>query len=380
MPLIDSSRFNLNPRSDTSGLANGIFQALTGIRQTQQQNQEKQALELQQQLKTTGAQFLRVRGMDFTTQKTELAKLAQAAFKRGEDISIFEEGLEIENPDEMNLFLTRIATRATDADKLLEAELAKTQETFTEVTNDSGNIVGQRSNLTNKVVSDPRASDSQETFKTLTDDNGNVVAQMNEQSGKVIADPRAVSGEGGDKKAKLEQGIRKEFTALSKDFIKVRDAHTRVARSAQDPSGAGDLAMIFNFMKVLDPGSVVRESEFRTAEGARGAIGDLEEEGTIVPAIVKQGIERLITGTRMLPEQRKDFLRRSEALFEGQLKNQKELERRFTDVSKRTGVNPQNVVLEFRLNDPSPPPKDLTADDLKNMTIEQLEALKAQIQ
>ena len=37
--------------------------------------------------------------------------------------------------------------------------------------------------------------------------------------------------------------LRQEFTNLSKDFIKQRDAFARINASAQDPSAAGDLAL-----------------------------------------------------------------------------------------------------------------------------------------
>ena len=53
---------------------------------------------------------------------------------------------------------------------------------------------------------------------------------------------------------------RKEFIKVSGEYIKARDAFIRVrsAGTAQNPTGADDLALIFNFMKVLDPGSTVR--------------------------------------------------------------------------------------------------------------------------
>ncbi|MEM8882399.1 MAG: hypothetical protein AAGC82_17565, partial [Pseudomonadota bacterium] len=60
------------------------------------------------------------------------------------------------------------------------------------------------------------------------------------------------------------QGLRKEFIGQTtvKDFRKQAEAFGRIDASAFEPSPAGDLALIFNYMKVLDPGSVVRESEF----------------------------------------------------------------------------------------------------------------------
>ena len=39
---------------------------------------------------------------------------------------------------------------------------------------------------------------------------------------------------------------------------------------SKDPSAAGDLAMIFTYMKILDPTSVVREGEQATAQNAAG--------------------------------------------------------------------------------------------------------------
>ena len=67
---------------------------------------------------------------------------------------------------------------------------------------------------------------------------------------------------GGDVDVTERSALRKEFTGLQKikDFSKVSDAYTRVVESSRDPSAAGDLALIFNYMKVLDPGPEPRRS------------------------------------------------------------------------------------------------------------------------
>ncbi|MCZ6898292.1 MAG: hypothetical protein O7D95_06270, partial [Betaproteobacteria bacterium] len=110
MALISARDFDLNPQRDISPLTDALEQALTGRRE-QQEVLRLEGIQTQQKaFKTTGAQFLRLRNLNnLTTQKTELAKLAQAALKRGEDITAHQEGLNINNQDEMNLFLTRIA-------------------------------------------------------------------------------------------------------------------------------------------------------------------------------------------------------------------------------------------------------------------------------
>ena len=134
-----------------------------------------------------------------------------------------------------------------------------------------------------------------------------------------------------------EAKLRDDYNQLSKTFIGVRDAHQRVMASANDPSAAGDLALIFNYMKVLDPTSVVRESEF--AQAARtGAFGER----------IKSAVEQVISGKRLSNEIRRDFLDRSGRLYSDAETNQVDLEKRFTDISTRSKVNPENVVIPYR--------------------------------
>lgn len=62
-----------------------------------------------------------------------------------------------------------------------------------------------------------------------------------------------------------ERGLRADYLKEAGSFIKVRDSFDRVQIAVQDPTGASDLSLIFAFMKMLDPTSVVRESEFAAA-------------------------------------------------------------------------------------------------------------------
>lgn len=143
---------------------------------------------------------------------------------------------------------------------------------------------------------------------------------------------------GAKEPASLEQiaGMRKEYTALSSDFIKIRDAMGRIEASAKDPSAAGDLALIFNYMKVLDPGSVVRESEFATAANAVG-----------VPARIRNIYNKALTGKRLAPEQRKDFVDRARKLFASQQGYQKNLVKQYTKQARKAGVDPSRVIVQF---------------------------------
>jgi len=60
-----------------------------------------------------------------------------------------------------------------------------------------------------------------------------------------------------------ENTLRDEFNTLTRDFRTVQDAHSKIKSVAN--TGAGDMSLLYSYVKLLDPGSVVRESDFATA-------------------------------------------------------------------------------------------------------------------
>lgn len=143
-----------------------------------------------------------------------------------------------------------------------------------------------------------------------------------------------------DKKQKLgaEENFRKEFTKISGDFVKVRDAQGRIEASAQDPSAAGDLALIFNYMKVLDPGSTVREGEFATAQNSAG-----------VNAAIRAKWNSMLNGERLAPEQRLDFLNRSRMLYKRQEQQYNKTRTIYEGIAKRVGLDVKNVLPDLSI-------------------------------
>ncbi len=137
---------------------------------------------------------------------------------------------------------------------------------------------------------------------------------------------------------KDEQSLRKEYLGQSKDFIKVRDSFTRVEGSTKDPSPAGDLSLIFNYMKMLDPGSVVRESEFATA-AATGSYGER----------LKAAGQKILSGERLTKKQRKDFVDKAKVLYTGMDKQHKKRERSYKGIAKRNNLNPELVVTDINI-------------------------------
>lgn len=140
--------------------------------------------------------------------------------------------------------------------------------------------------------------------------------------------------EGFDIAAKL----RGEYNKQSAEFTSVADAYQRIKDSASNPSAAGDLSLIFNFMKVLDPGSTVREGEFATAQNAGS-----------IPARITAQYNKVMSGERLAPEQRSDFVGRSTQLYKGQENRfNTRVKSRYEALAKRYGLDPSEV-----LSDPS---------------------------
>lgn len=124
-----------------------------------------------------------------------------------------------------------------------------------------------------------------------------------------------------------------DYETRSKDYYSQREAYNRVISSASDPSPAGDLALIFNYMKVLDPNSTVREGEFATAQNA----------GSAFNAIGAQ-YNKIVNGQRLTEVQRKDFVNRTTKLFEGAKAQQDKVAKEFIDRASKYGVPADLVV------------------------------------
>lgn len=97
-----------------------------------------------------------------------------------------------------------------------------------------------------------------------------------------IAKALEAAGSGGmDQEAKTQLELKLGDT-FQKRVESVRaniDQVAKIEQAAADNTGAGDLALIFAFMKMLDPGSVVRESEYARAAEAQGLYRKLAELG-----------------------------------------------------------------------------------------------------
>ena len=128
--------------------------------------------------------------------------------------------------------------------------------------------------------------------------------------------------------------LRDEFNALTKDFRAVQDAHTKITTTA--PTGAGDMSLLYNYVKLLDPTSVVRESEFAAA-AASGSFGER----------VQTAVNKVMTGQRLSADLRKDFITEANNLYKAQKTGADRIKDQYTNMAKRAKLNPEDVIVDY---------------------------------
>ena len=167
-----------------------------------------------------------------------------------------------------------------------------------------------------------------ETLKTIA-----ATKKLDAETQKIILETEAMQKQGAldpEKIFEQERKLAKEYQANTKNFTDVQEAYRRI--QAAEDNAAGDLSLIFSYMKMLDPGSVVREGEFANAQNAAG-----------VPQRVVNLYNKLLEGERLGDKQRKQFRGQAEKLFGAAGKRENEVRSGLEKVIKNYGLNAENV-------------------------------------
>ena len=130
--------------------------------------------------------------------------------------------------------------------------------------------------------------------------------------------------------------LRDEYNALTKNYRTVQDAYNKIIGASKSGTGAGDMAMLYAFMKLNDPESVVRESEFAAA-ASTGSLGE-RMQGLVL---------RVLNGERMPESVRAELTNEAKNMFGAQQKSYGVIKERYKGLSERANVNPEDVVVEY---------------------------------
>lgn len=133
-----------------------------------------------------------------------------------------------------------------------------------------------------------------------------------------------------DKVMKNSSDLRKEFQGrkVVQQYNDVKIAYDKVKAAANNPSAAGDLSLVFGYMKMLDPGSTVREGEFANAQNASG-----------IPDRIRNMYNRALSGERLGSAQRQDFVTQAQYLAGAHAQAMKEVENEFAGYAKEYGID-----------------------------------------
>lgn len=169
---------------------------------------------------------------------------------------------------------------------------------------------------------------------------------------KALAEGQTLEAKGvipADKRPEAESKLRKEYNDNTKVFQEVASAYNRL--QASEPTAAGDLALIFQFMKMLDPGSVVREGEFANAQNAAG-----------IPTRIQNIYNKLLSGERLSADQRGQFTSQAGKLYEAEKRKADAVRSGITRIGQGMGLNTENLFYDQPAAAPGQPQRSVEVD------------------
>lgn len=133
---------------------------------------------------------------------------------------------------------------------------------------------------------------------------------------------------------KAENQLRGEVNTQVQRLNDLENAYGKVQQFATDPNAVSDIALVYSYMKLLDPTSTVRESEFQTAVNA-------------MPLLQRYGLQRfnnLWTGELLSPQVRNDMMKTVNNLLTVERGNYKGMLNQYAAQAQRTQLDVRNIM------------------------------------
>ncbi len=183
----------------------------------------------------------------------------------------------------------------------------------------------------------------------LVDASGKIVAQGEAKPSQVdlgnavaFVDPKTLQvirtipkGQDGEKAFSQENTLRSQYLTQTQPYTGIAQAFNKVSAAAKDPSAAGDLSLIFGYMKILDPASVVREGEFATAQNAAG-----------IPTQVSNMYNKVLSGERLSETQRSDFVNQARNLVKSQKGQLENFNSVYKDIAANYKLDAEKIIID----------------------------------
>ena len=136
---------------------------------------------------------------------------------------------------------------------------------------------------------------------------------------------------GFDNELKLRGDFKQE--PVYKAHQEMQSAYSQIQQSLKQATPAGDLAGATKIMKLLDPGSVVRESELGMAMAATGLLDRVQNYA-----------QNIISGNKLTPKQRVEFQQLADALYGESVKAYNSKRGEYTKLGAEYGLNAERAI------------------------------------
>lgn len=186
---------------------------------------------------------------------------------------------------------------------------------------------------------------------------GSALAQSKKlglETAKAVLELEALKASGGADPAKTfdqEEKLRKEYQNRTKVYGELGSTFSNIKASAEAKTGPGDIALITGFMKMLDPGSVVRETEFATARDTAGLFERLQNQATKLQSGQLFSLDS---------KQRQEYVTLAKQYLDSAQKKANDDKKAMGIVVKNYRLNPENVFGPEAAAVPSPAPANRT--------------------
>lgn len=274
---------------------------------------------LQQEL--TSAQAAQQRALTAASEGEEARKLTKFGPELRETIAKADKGV-------ADAITAEAA--ATNAPEKAAADAALTRALA-----DKAKVEAQFATQIAKADIDKRAADLGLT-KAQKDQVLAATKKLGQETAKIVLEIAAL--ENGDvdpaKKFEQEEKLRKEYQGRTKIYGELGSTYSNIESSAKAKTGPGDIALITGFMKMLDPGSVVRETEFATARDTAGLFDRLANQA-----------QKLTSGQLFTldSKQRQEYVNLAKQYLDSAQKKAVDDKKALGIVVKNYKLNPENV-------------------------------------
>ena len=145
-----------------------------------------------------------------------------------------------------------------------------------------------------------------------------------------------------------EMSLRKEYNMGNKSFESLRETMGKMNTAytinentgLYEGTGPGDMALITGFQKMLDPSSIVRETEYAQTQETSGFIGGIQAK-----------LEKLKSGKDLTPEQRTELVNQMNKFWEATLTHMRKRKDDYVNLSTDYGFDPTRVVGSIKYAD-----------------------------